>query len=374
MKKSVLILIGLCFGVYVFGQNLVLNPSFEELGNLPVRPNPKNTFEYEPSSGYQPFQKNLKYWFAGSRTTPDLRIHHSKSYADCNRSYNDCDKARTGNIMVGIITYMANTYTDTYREYIQTKFWRALKPGVKTHFEFYVVKERQAKLVSNNIGIHFSTKKIYEQTEGVLDLKPQFNCDTLLNVNGQAWVKISGAFTPARAYEYILIGNFFHNVKTDTARYEKYTGSPYTPPYAYYLIDDIRVWQEGDSTSAPTFSPEKLAVNEKLVLKNIFFETDKAILKDTSFVELEKVYNFLKDNPKVKIAILGHTDDQGEDDYNQHLSERRAKAVYHYLVARDIQEERLKFEGYGEKMPVAENTSPEGRQLNRRVEMKILEK
>ncbi|HNV52841.1 MAG TPA: OmpA family protein, partial [Tenuifilaceae bacterium] len=80
----------------------------------------------------------------------------------------------------------------------------------------------------------------------------------------------------------------------------------------------------------------------------------------------------LKHNPTIKIEVGGHTDDQGSDEYNQKLSENRAKSVAEYLIANKVEASRVKWAGYGETKPVESNTTPEGRAQNRRTEVKIL--
>ena len=110
-----------------------------------------------------------------------------------------------------------------------------------------------------------------------------------------------------------------------------------------------------------------------VVLKNIFFETASFELKTWSRTELDKLTAFLMENISVKIEISGHTDNQGGEEYNQKLSENRAKSVYEYLLNNSIDKTRLSYKGYGESNPVDSNDSEEGRANNRRTEFKILE-
>jgi len=84
---------------------------------------------------------------------------------------------------------------------------------------------------------------------------------------------------------------------------------------------------------------------------------------------LDAVVNVMKANPDVKIDIVGHTCDRGPEKYNQKLSERRAKAVFDYLVNHGIDPQRLSWRGYGETQPAYPNTSEENRAKNRRVEL-----
>ena len=112
-------------------------------------------------------------------------------------------------------------------------------------------------------------------------------------------------------------------------------------------------------------------VGTVVTLKNVFFDFDKAELKPESFMELDKLVAYLQQN-QIRIEIGGHTDDQGSEEYNDRLSENRAKAVYDYLVHKGIPADRLTFKGYGMRMPVADNATEEGRAANRRTEFKII--
>ena len=111
-----------------------------------------------------------------------------------------------------------------------------------------------------------------------------------------------------------------------------------------------------------------------IVLKNIFFETNKAELKEESKTELDKLVDLLTKNPMLKIEIGGHTDNVGADADNLKLSDARAKSVMAYLVAHGISADRLTARGYGETMPIADNNNVEGRALNRRTEFKVTSK
>ncbi len=111
---------------------------------------------------------------------------------------------------------------------------------------------------------------------------------------------------------------------------------------------------------------------ERMTLKNIFFETGNYELKKESKIELSQLINFLKDYPTVKIKIIGHTDNTGTQKENYRLSVNRAQTVYEYLIAFNIQENRLSVLGHGDDIPVASNDTPEGRALNRRTEFEII--
>jgi outer membrane protein OmpA-like peptidoglycan-associated protein len=110
----------------------------------------------------------------------------------------------------------------------------------------------------------------------------------------------------------------------------------------------------------------------KVVLKNIFFETAKFDLKPESVTELDKLVQFLQVNPKVRIEVSGHTDNQGKKQDNLTLSNNRAKAVYEYLVTNKIVSSRITYKGYAETQPLVDNLTEANRAKNRRTEFKII--
>jgi OmpA-OmpF porin, OOP family len=121
-----------------------------------------------------------------------------------------------------------------------------------------------------------------------------------------------------------------------------------------------------------------IEIGQVFRLNNVFFDFDKYSLRPESFVELDRVVKFLTEYPNVEIEMSAHTDSKGADDYNLTLSDNRAKSVREYILSKGIAATRIISQGYGENKPVAANSNadgsdnPEGRQLNRRVEFKIL--
>ena len=117
---------------------------------------------------------------------------------------------------------------------------------------------------------------------------------------------------------------------------------------------------------------QPIKVGERIILKNIFFETAKFNLKPSSKIELNKLSEFMKKNENIEIEISGHTDDVGNDAANKTLSLNRAKAVYDYLVKAGVPAERLKWVGYGEEQPIADNSTADGKAKNRRTEFEVV--
>jgi len=116
----------------------------------------------------------------------------------------------------------------------------------------------------------------------------------------------------------------------------------------------------------------KIVEGAKLILKNVFFDTGKSTLRPESFSELDNLISIMKENPTLRFEISGHTDNTGAYQNNVKLSEDRANAVVKYLVSKGIDATRLTAKGYADKEPIATNETEEGRQLNRRVEAKIV--
>jgi outer membrane protein OmpA-like peptidoglycan-associated protein len=119
---------------------------------------------------------------------------------------------------------------------------------------------------------------------------------------------------------------------------------------------------------------QPIKIGKSVILRNIFYEFDSYALKVESRIELDKLIQFLNNYPTVKIEISGHTDNIGTPEYNQTLSELRARSVAEYLINSSISSDRIKYAGYGFSKPLATNDTEEGRALNRRTEAVIIEK
>ena len=114
-------------------------------------------------------------------------------------------------------------------------------------------------------------------------------------------------------------------------------------------------------------------VVERIVLRGVNFDFDKSKIRPDAAVILDEVVSILSGKPGVQVRVAGHTDHTGPDAYNQGLSERRAASVVKYLTEHGIAASRLSSVGYGESNPIATNETREGRALNRRVELEVLE-
>ncbi len=138
--------------------------------------------------------------------------------------------------------------------------------------------------------------------------------------------------------------------------------------------DSININDEEVASYAAEIQLQPIEVGVTVRLKNIYFDFDRTTLQEASYPELNKVVEFLKQNPSVEIEIAGHTDDKGSDIYNQTLSQGRSQTVVDYIIGQGIESHRLTARGYGESKPIDTNDTPEGQANNRRVEFTVVKK
>lgn len=340
--------------------NIIPNSSFEQLSTPPIG------WFYKGAH----FTRMMKYWFAPTAASPDAfgqGVRVPTTWAE--KGFGD-QSARTGQSMIGLTVFGCENGKPHCREYVAVQLNEPLVIGQNYYVEFWT-SHLPRSLYSNNLGAYFSDKHIDIKVDAPIHVKPQIYSQSLIEATQQQWVKVSGQYKASSEGEYLILGNFFPDSLTQTK-----TAHPNPLNYAYYYIDDVLVKKLPPIIEVPIKADDltKVVLEEgKTVrLKNIHFETDKSTLLPRSYVELKKLLQLLQKNPSAIIKINGHTDSQGEDEYNQSLSERRAKAVVEYLTSNGIGSGRAFYEGYGSTEPVASNYSEEGRQLNRRVEFVVL--
>ena len=133
-----------------------------------------------------------------------------------------------------------------------------------------------------------------------------------------------------------------------------------------------------DSLLNPNTCLKRFEIGKPIILKDIYYDFDKATLRSQSLIVLDTVVSIMQDNPNLIIEMSAHTDSKGKDAYNMKLSQRRAQSCVDYLISRGIAADRMIAKGYGETRPIAANElpggkdNPDGRQLNRRTEFKVL--
>jgi OOP family OmpA-OmpF porin len=119
----------------------------------------------------------------------------------------------------------------------------------------------------------------------------------------------------------------------------------------------------------PPPPPAPAPAPARIVLRGVNFDFDKSDIRPDAQVILDSAAEILNENPSARVEVAGHTDSVGTEEYNQGLSERRARAVVDYLAGKGVSADRLSPSGYGESRPVADNGTADGRAQNRRVEL-----
>lgn len=287
---------------------------------------------------------------------------------------------------------------NNYREYLQTRLRRTLRPGDSIRLSYYVSLSEESTGAISTMGGLFTTNRINDTVRSILlnkehnqvaglvsqtisrPYQPQVMnpADSLLD-DTKGWQRIEGTFVAQGGERYITIGNFMPIEQSGFGMSDSLTQ---LLPGAYYYIDDVRVEclncksPETDESNIDsvylTQQQSKFSVGSTFILNDILFEFDKSTMLQQSYSDLMRLYILLRKHPHMRIEIRGHTDNKGTDSYNQRLSEKRAQAVANYLVEKGISERRIHYKGYGKSLPIDNNDTEEGRAKNRRVEFKIL--
>jgi OmpA-OmpF porin, OOP family len=139
-----------------------------------------------------------------------------------------------------------------------------------------------------------------------------------------------------------------------------------------YTILTVPTLAEDEYFTEPFWVNIKFEPVKSYKLSNVHFDFDKATLRPDSYTQLTELLEYLQHHPGLKIEIAGHTDNVGGDAHNLKLSQERANTIKAYLVKKGINAALLTAKGYGATLPVADNSTEKGRQLNRRTEVKFL--
>jgi outer membrane protein OmpA-like peptidoglycan-associated protein len=277
--------------------------------------------------------------------------------------------ARTGKNVAGV--HVVNK-----REYIQGTLREPLTVGKKYYFAFWVHYHCEG---ANNLGITFLPEKIKLDSAGLLPFRPAtFQANVNIYDKKNTWALVRDSFIAYKPYQYFVIGNFFPDslTKVQSKKYNHY--------FAY--VDDILVIEAENQTQVKPVDIKKetekwvsnitvaTQVNTAIVLKNVYFKYDSAILQDEAIPSLDDLAEQMRASPTLHIRVKGHTSSEGADDYNERLSAARARSVRQYLIKKGIAADRIEAQGYGETRPLTDNDTEEHMALNRRVEFEIVAK
>lgn len=363
---STLFILFLC--LTLSSQNLVPNNSFEDYYSCP--------------EGYSAnyYKSNVKLWDSPNKGTPDY-FNACSEKSGVPRNWMGYANAFDGKAYMGIIACMEQLDAKqiSYREYIRIELKDSLQKGLKYMASMQVQLGLSAIAACNGLGIYLSNSPNTKYESFNYPVKPQIFYKNIIS-NKEGWTKVCGTFIANGDEKFVIIGNFLSNQEMKYKAFdENLLQTQYTSPMAYYYIDDVQlVLYDSLLHAACEKSMERpvpyngvLQVDKKMILKNLYFELDKAVILEESYRELDQLAYQLRRNNKLAISIFGHTDTSGTDLYNQKLSEDRANAVKNYLLGKGISEFRISSKGFGSTQPIGDNSSEEGRQLNRRVEIVV---
>ncbi|WP_143962676.1 OmpA family protein [Litoribacter populi] len=238
--------------------------------------------------------------------------------------------------------------------------------------DIYYFKDMTPKPKVVNFMLNLTTKE--QKDDGSQEILPQtrvtmYDENSKLvggdNTNQQGRVRFR--LSPEQDYSIIASKNGYFT-KSIT-----FTTKGKTPDQSE-LIQDVT-----NITLDTTVVLEQLVLEKAIVLENIYYDFDRAEIRPDAAQELDKLVKILKDNPNIRIELSSHTDSRGSESYNEELSQRRAESAVEYIISQGIARERLVARGYGESQPIAPNENPdgsdnpEGRQMNRRTEFKVIE-
>jgi outer membrane protein OmpA-like peptidoglycan-associated protein len=358
LKKQIIFFAFSFFGTLLQSQNLVPDGSFEFLKE-----------KWETNCNSLESINKLKFWNSAIQKVSWLRLINGED-KNCSGS-----KARSGKYLLGFLVY-AETATNSKgdkleKDYesplIQTKLSSALIRG-KTYIISMHVKRFSPTswIAADRFTIAFSDHPSRKLDElGSVSLYKGSSPGMIRDTN---WVKVSAKYVAKGDEEYLYLASFLNTVKfeTDADAKHKVNGN------SYYFLDDLAVVWDTTIPIVDLGLPTKFKKGVPISLNNISFQTGKSVLLPESYKELDKLIKLLKENPSAQIEIRGHTDNIGEENENQKLSEDRAKTVYEYLAGKGVDKARLSYKGYGSTKPIADNKSEPGRKSNRRVEFIVL--
>lgn len=367
MRNSLLFIALGLFSIHLGAQNLVPNPSFEVKKNCPVDFNKKE------------LQSVADWWQAG-KGTPD-HFNACSFAAGVPENVFGNEKADEGESYAGLINYSNNLRN--CREYLSARLTRPLKAGEMVCVEVSISSADKCNYVCDGFGVYLSKDKPVQDEMNCLLVNPAVSNPRLFILDQTSgWIRMGDVYVAQGGEEYITLGNFRadHDIKI-LHRMGKDRGMG---AWSYVYVDNVSVTPvtkrsecacENDELKLLAVDPPlQLSQYDEVHLDNILFEFDKAELTSEGVKKLNEVYRLLKSNEAMALQVLGHTDNKGSEDYNMALSHRRADVVMSYLERKGIDEKRLEEAFFGDTRPVADNSTEEGRQKNRRVEFRVIQR
>jgi outer membrane protein OmpA-like peptidoglycan-associated protein len=345
-------------------QNLVYNGGFE-------------VFKGEIPCGWvaRINEFNINNWTLPTYTTADIYSSFQNEQCPnyCGSGSNIVGiSAHRGQSMVGIFTYGVSPPHGAWREYIQTHLSAPLVPGELYVLKAWVRLHKNSPFAAGNLGFYFSKQPVKQDSYKRLNLTPQIEFAEILD-RADRWVLIQDTLLAREPFQYMTIGNFRDD--RETPKIDRGTTGTNildllynTRQRAYYLLDDISL-----EPLNPALKVELQNRTEDLdLMTQVHFEHDHFDLAPDMEARLKKLLLHLNQKPQLRVMLGGHTDSVGATDYNMNLSEMRALEVKNYLIRNGLHPGRILTQWFGPHRPAADNNSPDGRYLNRRVVIELI--
>lgn len=344
----------------VFGQNLILNPSFENFIHCPEKLGNLN--------------KDVAFWITPTEGSTDY-FNTCSGVMGAPENFKGSQNANFGNGYAGLYLYAP----DDYREYVQVKLTSPLQEGVTYGFSFYVSLADRSDIAIKEFGALFSQNSFQHPIKKTLSKmhlsKLNIGVKTYLEIgysnfytDTRDWIVVHTQFKAKGKEQYLTLGNF-----KDNKRSRKFSIKEGTQQGAYYYIDMVSVsalQSNGELKNIESDSKTSYELEKVHVFKNVLFNFDTYSVGAKAKKELFGIYEYLRVNKELHISILGHTDTIGSKTYNMALSKRRAESIANYIMSLGVSNERITWEGYGSSRPI-KGVLESSHHENRRVEFVI---
>jgi outer membrane protein OmpA-like peptidoglycan-associated protein len=291
----------------------------------------------------------------------------------------------SGNAVVGLGIIYGGTMNPgevRRREYIQSKLISQLKPNVEYCISFYIHFGLSSSWKASAIQAVVSKKRSF----GASNFEPIITKPTIeasLKSIDSGWQHIKGTFIANGGEKYLTIGSFSPLgtlIMTPNQPVSKKTGKEQING-AYYYMDDVVLMEQKEGCpcdipiSEVTDSGQEDStlqiIPNKFIIEGLLFESKSTQPLNKEIQQLDSLAIWLIEHPSKTILIVGHTDNQGKEEFNTKLSFDRAISVQQYLMNKGIAQQRMSVLGKGPYEPISDNTTEKGRALNRRVEITI---
>jgi OmpA-OmpF porin, OOP family len=343
--------------------NLVRNGDFSEIHRCPGAHNEGRSRQVAPG------------WVSPSRGTPDLYHTCSQREAGVPSNWAGHASPKAGKGYAGL--YMWWDKTSEYREYLQTELLESLVAGQEYEVSYYIRLANYCRYAIDRMGMSLTTQadhwmhdKRYPDTDWQQVVFP-----SALSVGSEEWVRVEWTYVARGGEKFLTIGNFATNQDTRAQRLTHRTNvHKMLEQSAYYFVDgvEVKALPGPEQMRAWELFGEWPQPGQSYVFQNIHFAFDKANILPSSLPVLEELAEWLRQHPHA-VEVVGHTDDQGSEAYNEDLSRRRAEAVVQFLVEKGVASAMLSSRGMGKSQPLVHEVTEEARQANRRVEFYFLE-